>query len=199
MEFVTCKKCNTKYEFGEKWFEKHDKLNFICRTCKIKETTRSDDFKKSASLKSKKILANDDIKLKMSQKAMISNFKNSEKISESLKKHFECNGTDAIKKEIKNRWSNKDYRDKISKSTKKQWENPEYRGKILGSRASLNKKRKISLKNHKITNNFTIGIYTFDALIDDIYLYDKIPSQEKKLFVEHNFKKLKYINDLNLI
>lgn len=196
---VICIECHTEYKFGEKWFDKHDIKTFVCRTCKIKKTTKSNNFRKQASIKSKEILSDHNIKSRMSQIATINNIKNSEKISESLKTLFKNQKLkDQLGKEIKNRWKNPNYRNKICNSIKLKWTDPNYRGRVLGSRVKLNKK---SLKNQydNCIDNFNVGAYTFDAFINEKYLYDKKFSKEKALYIEHNFVNLIYINDLNQI
>lgn len=193
---ATCIKCKTDYEFGEKWFDKHDVKLFVCRICKIKKTTRKNNFRKQSSIRSKEILSNNNIKSRMSQIAIMNNIKNSEKISKSIKDLFKNPTTiDKLKKEIKNRWKNEEYKTKISKAIKLKWTDPNYRGKILGSRMKINKN---SLKNmfDECIENFNIGVYKFDAFINDKYLYDKKFSKEKDIFVKHNLINLKYINDL---
>jgi hypothetical protein len=179
METVKCIICQTTYKFNDRWFERNSADNYICRICKIKKTTRSKEFRKESQKRSKEKLSSPNIKSRMSQKAIINNIKNSEKISESLKKYFE----------------NQENKEKISEEIKNRWKNPEYKGKIIGSRIKfLNKKIKGLNIEHQC--DFTIGQYTFDAFINEKYLYDSKYSKEKALFVEHNLTNIEYINDL---
>jgi hypothetical protein len=196
METVKCIICQTTYKFNDRWFERNSTDNYICRICKIKKTTRSKEFRKESQKRSKEKLSSPNIKSRMSQKAIINNIKNSEKISESLKKYFENQeNKEKISEEIKNRWKNPEYKEKMSEEIKNRWKNPEYKGKIIGSRIKfLNKKIKGLNIEHQC--DFTIGPYTFDAFINEKYLYDSKYSKEKALFVEHNLTNIEYINDL---
>jgi len=196
-----CTKCSEHYEFSDKWFENNNVESFVCRKCKIKETTRSNEFRNNASAKSKEVLSNHDVKSRMSQKAIINNIRNSDKISESLKKHFRENPDKLrqISKEVSERWKDPEYKLKISEAVEKSWRDPEYRGKILGSRTKLSKRSRFfknSLRGLNYEEQFTIGPYTFDIMIENKYLYDQKHSKEKELFVRHNLKNFVYISNL---
>jgi hypothetical protein len=65
-----------------------------------------------------------------------------------------------------------------------------------------NQTEKIKIKNNLVNNNIPfvedhiIHIYKFDFFINGIYVLDLERSNEKKIFVEHYFKHLKYVNTL---
>jgi hypothetical protein len=200
---IKCTKCNKEYEFSDKWFKKHDPSKFICRICKIKKTTQSKEFRQKSSEKSKKALSNKNIKDKMSQIATLNNIKNSDKISKSLKKFYsEKKNIEKLKHTIKNRWKNDNYKQKVSNKIEEKWKNPLYRGKILGSRTHLYDKKQIIIERLKYLGynykeNFSLMIYKFEFLINGIYLYDQKINEEKKIFVNHHFKKYVYIDNLD--
>lgn len=200
---IYCNRCIEPYVFSEKWFKKNDPQTFICRKCKIKETTRSAEFRSKASLKSKNKLSDPNIKARMSQLASLNNIKNAEKISESLKKYYKLpDNRKKVSIKSLNNWKNPKYVQSVSDGLSKKWEDPTYRGKVLGSREHV-KPQKLSKQLHwlKLEHeaNFILAAYVFDALIMGKYLYDEQPSNEKRLFVEHYYKEYIYINDLNEI
>ena len=197
---VLCTKCSAKYEFKERWFKNNDPSTFVCRKCKIRESTQNQEFKESAKARSIAALANEDIRERMSILASIRAINNADKISESLKKTYKSKELrDQISERVSEKWKDPEYRSKVSSGIKEKWEDPEYRGSVLGSRAKLRKAPQKAIKQlagHKYDPCFSLGIYQFDLLIDDVFLYDEQPSEEKRLFVEHYFKNFVYINDL---
>jgi hypothetical protein len=200
---IKCIKCGKKFSFSKKW--RGNPKNYICRTCKIKATTKSSQFKSKQSEISKRILSDPLIKRKMSNKAIINNIKNSDKISKSLKQHFyNPKAKEAVRASTKKLWEGKEFKNKISNSMKKRWKDPEYRGKIFGSRVRL-KKKQIAIA--KILNslklsyepNYILTLYEFDFFIENKILFDEKYSEEKDLFIKHYFPKLKYTNDLAVV
>lgn len=204
MPKVTCNKCGREFEFQELWFKKNNKEEFVCRNCKIRIRTQSDTFKRKQSARSKVALSDPNIKERMSQRATLSNIKNADKISKSVKKHYEdYDNLQKAKKRSQERWQDPEYRKTVSNGLKEKWQDPEYRGKVLGSRAHYKKRNSkleqdLSKKGLKFIPNYTISHYEFDAFINGKYLYDKQPSNEKRLFIEHYFTDLVYISDLEL-
>lgn len=199
---VICTKCRKDYDFSAKWFKRNNPEVFICRICKIKKTTQSENFRKTASDRSKEVLSDENIKNRMSQIATLNNLRNSDKISQSLKEHFSNDGNkQKVKDSVKRKWQDPEYAKSVSDGIKKKWKEPDYRGKVLGSRANIRKKssnltKKLDDLNLLYEKNFCVGIYEFELLINGIYLYDNHLNLEKKLFIEHYFSKFKYINDL---
>lgn len=200
---IKCIKCGKEFSFSKKW--KGNSKNYICRYCKIKTTTKSPEFRCKQSEISKRILSNPLIKRKMSNKAIINNIKNSDKISKALKHYFSNpEAKETVRASTKKLWGDKKFKDKISNSMKKRWKDPEYRGKVFGSRVRLKKKQiaiaKIlnSLKlNYK--PNYVLTLYEFDFFIENKVLFDEKYSEEKDLFIKHYFPKLKYTNDLAVV
>jgi len=205
MPIILCNKCQAKYEFKEAWFKKNDPDKFICRNCKIKIKTQSNTYKKSQSARSKVILSDPNIKERMSQQAILSNSKNADKISKSIKKYYgDHDNLNKLKKRSQNKWQDPLYRKMVSDGLQKRWQDPEYRGKVLGSRVHLTKKNNKLEKfligeGHQYILGFILASYEFDALINNSYLYDETRSEEKAMFISHFFKQYKYINALDLI
>lgn len=202
---ILCNKCQAKYEFKEAWFKKNDPDKFVCRNCKIKIRTQSNTYKKSQSARSKAILSDPNIKERMSQQAVLSNAKNAEKISKSIKKYYDDHDNlNKLKKRSQSKWQDPLYRKMVSDGLQKRWQDPEYRGKVLGSRVHLNKKNNklekfLINEGHQYILGFILASYEFDALINNAYLYDEVYSKEKEMFVGHYFKNYKYINTLDLV
>jgi hypothetical protein len=205
---VKCASCKAKINLKTK---KRIPENYQCRKCKIIETTRDDKFKKSASQLSKLKLSNPDIKSKMSIKASLSNVKNAEKIKESLKKFYSNDSNkESNSNKIKAKWQDPEYRKKVTESISNKWKDPIYRNKITSCKMikditksfKKNQNEKVKIRNY-LTNNsipfseeHCIHVYKFDFFINGLYLVDLERSNEKKIFIEHYFKNLKYINTL---
>lgn len=205
MPLAKCNKCNNDYEFKEAWFKKNDPEKFVCRKCKIKIRTQSSTYKKQQKLKSKKALANKNTKERMSQIATLNNIKNADKISIGLKKYFsDHKNRQKAKKISQKKWQDPSFKKTISDKLKLKWQDPEYRGKVLGSRVRYKKRNtklysQLSELKKPFIIGYTLAAYEFDALINEIYLYDSKPSTEKRLFIEHYFSNLVYIDNLDSI
>ena len=200
---IICSKCSRSYDFSPKWEKKNSKKVFVCRACKIKQTMGDNDFRKRASELSKHVLSDPKVKIILSQLAILSNLKRSEKIRASLKKYYsDKHNKDTIREIVKERWQNPDYRKKVSDGIKQKWEDPDYRGTILGSRAKMNSKdrnviKKLKDKSLKYKEGFVIGPYRFDFLIENRFLYDKQLKEDRKILIEHYFKEYKYTDNLD--
>jgi hypothetical protein len=202
---LKCKKCGSYYEF-KRCSSKND---FVCRTCKIKQKTQSEEFKTRAKIRSLAKLQDKDIKEKMSIKASLNNVENAEKISESLKKHFKDNGTSKISKALKERWQDPDYKKKMSETSKDNWQSTEYRSKVINSlimsdlRKSLNDKDHqqikewLELQEYEFEENHFLGYYDFNFIIDGWIILDLKSDNERKLFIEHYFSEYKYITEVD--
>jgi hypothetical protein len=202
---VVCKKCNNTYEFLPRWAIKNDINDFVCRLCKIKNTTQSNKFKNESRDRSLKSLSDEVVKSKMSIIATINNAKNAEKISKSLRKYYQSskNKSDNSNR-VKKLWGLKNYRNKISGRIKGKWLDNDYRLKVLTSKDKkdinviFNNKdhNSLKLKLNKLgiifEENFFLGIHKFDFLIDNKILIDLDNNSDKKLFIEHYFKQYKY-------
>lgn len=202
---VVCIKCGKTYIFSNRWFKTNNPDKFICRSCKIKNTTRSKEFRRNAKENSINKLSDVNIKNKLSQIAILNNLKNADKISKSLKHYYSSNANkNKLSKLIKDRWQNEEYRSKISNSMMKKWKDPVYRGNILGSRTCVNNKnkhiiKKLNDKNITYIVGFCLGSYEFELLINNIYLYDTKIIEEKRIFIEHYFSDYDYIDNIKMI
>lgn len=200
MTEIICIKCKTKYKFSEKW--RGNAKNYICRTCKIKNTTRSQEFKEKQSKKSKRILSNLNIRARMSQRATINNINNSNKISKTLINYYKNTKLRQILSDrAKANWQNKEYSSKIIKKLKECWKNPVYRGKVLGSRSRLKKQhtfiiKQLNIKKLTYNQNFILSHYIFDFKIGKNTLFDEEIKEEKQIFLAHYFPEINYTNDL---
>lgn len=206
---TVCAVCGKSYEFKDKWAKKNDPGNFICRTCKIKQKTQSEEFKTRAKIRSLAKLQDEDVKEKMSIKASLNNIKNAEKIGKSLKKHFKENGTSKISEALKERWQDPDYRAKMSEASKDNWQSTEYRSKVINSlimsdlKKSLNNKDHqqikewLELQEYEFEENYFLGYYDFDFVIDGWIILDLKSNNERKLFIEHYFSEYKYITEVD--
>ena len=200
---VTCIECKTIYKFSNRWFKTNNPSEFICRKCKIIKTTRSKKFKEESSTRSKQKLSQQHTKSIMSQRAILSNIKNSDKISKSLREYYKnTKNKNKISENVKALWKNEQYISLIKEAIRQKWKDPIYRGNVLGSRVRITKKNKSLIKklndlNYKYTLNYFIGTTKFDVLINNKYLYDIEHNKSKKLFINHYFnEKYEYINDL---
>lgn len=206
---VICKDCSFEYEFLERWLVKNDPNKFVCRNCKIKKTTQSKKFKEESRNRSVENLSSELVKSKMSMIATINNAKNADKISKSLRKFYQdtknkSDNSDRIRK----LWKSKNYRNKITDKIKGKWLDDNYRIRVLSSKDKKEMGMKFGSKDHnelrkriqksgaKYEENYFIGVYRFDFLIDDKILIDLEDNADKKLFVEHYFKQYKYQTDL---
>jgi len=205
MPTAKCNKCNVDYEFKEAWFKKHDLEEFVCRKCKIRIRTQSSTYRKEQSRRSKAALSDPNVKERMSQRATLNNIHNADKISQSVKDYYaDHNNRERAKKRSKKKWQNPKYREMVSEGLKRKWQDPEYRGKILGSRAHYKKHNNklqaiLTDLGFQFVLGYTIAMYEFDAVINEIYLYDEQYSREKEMFIDHYFKNMIYINNLDSI
>ena len=194
---INCSKCGDPYVFSDKWAKKHNKKTFVCRGCKIRASW-TPEKREEAREKSKAMLSSQEVKTKMSMMATISNAKNSEKISISLKKYFKENKKVASTPKAESI-------SKISNSIKEKWQDDEYRAKILLKRWEKQDSTlfKLTAKERKIKNalvkagipfimNKMLGAYEFKFLVNDKILIDTDPDERRKLFVEHYFEQYEY-------
>ena len=179
-----------EYEFKDSW--SGDKDNFVCRRCKIIEKTNTPEFKEAARLRSLKLFEDTNIKERLSQTAHLNNIRNSEKISESLKKHYEIDDNRKINSEnIKTKWKDPKYRRKISESIKEKWKEPNYRGKMDAINDSKRRKspfdKMIEKSGLNYEHNFYLGTCNFEYCIEGKYLLDSDMTEYKKEYVNHFF------------
>jgi hypothetical protein len=201
---VKCTKCELIYQFKSIWAKKNNLDTFICRKCKIIESTRSDKFKLECKKRSKELFLSNDLRSRVSQSASLSNEKNKDRISISLIEHFKDEKNRKKISEIsKKNWQDQNYKKNVHDKLTEKWQDPLYRGKILGSRSKSRSNIQLIklLKERDIPfiKNFYLGMYCFEILIRDNILFDKTIQKQKQIFLNHFFPNYIYTNDTKII